>query len=187
MKEIDNVRKVALVGTSCVGKTTLFENYQRKFKGNPSIAFVEEAARQYFTNNAHIPIAERFGLTPQGEIQDLAIQNEQLAHNSGAKIIICDRSVLDAVAYVRGSGDMNGADSLFERVEHWIPTYQTIFLLNPDDVPHIRDDVRLEDPFVRQRNHEAFLELFMLANIHYDLLTGTIEQRTKRIDELILF
>lgn len=180
-------RKIALVGTSCVGKTTLLDYYERRFVGDPQFAAVKEAARAYFTQNPQIPLEERFGYGPQSAIQDLAMENERRAQASGARTILTDRSVFDAPAYVRGEGDIKGSERLLSRVHHWIPTYHTIFLLDPVDVPYIQDDIRQEDPTVRLRNHEAFLELFKIAQIRYDLLSGTFEGRVKKINEVIVF
>lgn len=113
--------KIAFVGTSCIGKTTLVEHYRKKFENNPKVAIVPEAAREYFIAHPEIPPEERFGLVPQGEIQQLAIQKEHAAVTTGAEMIICDRSVLDAVAYVRGHGDIEGSRELLSRVESCFP------------------------------------------------------------------
>jgi nicotinamide riboside kinase len=185
MSTIENPKKIAFVGTSCVGKTTIIDHYQKKYEQNPKVALVREAAREYFTANPHIPIDERFGVEPQGAIQRVALENEKRAQESGAEILICDRSVLDAVAYVRGHGDKEGSQELLKRVESWVPTYDAILLLDPADIPYQTDGIRQESPDVRQRNHEAFLEVFMEAVIDYELLSGTEEERIQRVDEIL--
>ena len=96
---VEHSRKIAFSGTSCVGKTTLYEGYKSRYESNPRYTFVEEAARIYFTRNSQIPVSERFSFEPQSEIQDLAIEQEKRAHQTRAKVIMCDRSVLDAPAY----------------------------------------------------------------------------------------
>ena len=187
MTEHEISRKVALVGTSSVGKTSILDSYSRRFANDPNISLVREAARVYFTQNPHIPITERFEFKHQSAIQDLAMQNEKRAHESGARSIVTDRSVTDAPAYVLGHGDKEGSKRLISRVEHWIPTYHTIFLLDPEGVPYVQDEIRQETPEVRLRNHEAFLELFESEKIIYELLSGTLDQRTRRVDEVVLF
>lgn len=110
MKEFKQPRKVAFIGTSCIGKTTLFEHYKQRFAGNPQVAFVEEAARVFFQANPDVD--DRFSAETQGRVQALALQNEQEAHASGARVVLCDRSVLDAVAYVSAYGDPDGSERL---------------------------------------------------------------------------
>lgn len=47
--------KVALVGTSCIGKTSVFERLKAQLSANQSIAFVEEAATLFYKANPSIP------------------------------------------------------------------------------------------------------------------------------------
>ncbi len=187
MLERKQQRKIALVGTSCVGKSEVWKYFKEQPANSPQIVFVDEAAREYFAKNPNIPETERFSAQHQGAIQELQMENEQAAHKSGVEIILCDRSVLDAVVYVRGHGDRKGSDSLLKRVQHWIPTYHTIFLLDPKDVPYVQDNIRQETPEIRQRNHDAFVELFSEAQIPHEMISGTLEQRIKKVQEVILF
>lgn len=185
MVERNEVTKIAFVGTSSVGKTTLMETYRKRHARNPNVAFVEEAARIYFIRHPSMPIAERFAVVSQGQVQDLALQQERAAHASGARLILCDRSVLDAVAYVRSTGDKEGADRLLRKVEDWIPTYTGLFLLDPVGIEFVNDDVRQEDPETRQRFHDAFVDLFESEGIRYQLLSGTLSQRAERVDHVV--
>ncbi|MCL5113592.1 MAG: ATP-binding protein [Patescibacteria group bacterium] len=179
----DKIIKIAFVGTSSTGKTTLLWEYKKKMSGNRSIVFVHEAARDFFKENPHI--TERFAKEIQGQVQSAVLAREQEAHNSGARVIICDRSVIDAVVYVRSTGDRKGAKELLEKVKFWIPTYTKFLLLNPVDVKYEKDEVRQEDENTRQAFHKAFLEFFKETRIPYELLSGSIEQRIKRVDRLI--
>lgn len=185
MTERLEAAKFAFVGSSSVGKTTLLETYKKRYSGNPKVVFVEEAARIYFTAHPSMPLAERFAETAQGQVQDLVLQQERTAHESGASLIFCDRSVLDAVAYVRSTGDKKGSGRLLRKVGNWIPTYTGIFILNPAGVVFANDDVRQEDPETRQRFHDAFVDLFELEGIRYELIDGTLSQRVERVDHVI--
>ncbi len=126
--------KVAFIGTSCVGKTTLIEEYRTRFSNNPRFFIVNEAARTFFTRNPEV--SNRFEKEAQSQVQVLVLEQEQKAHESGARVILCDRSVIDAVVYVRANGDREGAAELLNRVSFWPPTYSKLFLLNPADVPY---------------------------------------------------
>lgn len=181
MSERIGALKIAFVGTSCVGKTTLVEEYTKR--GIPGLVITDEAARDYFTRNP--AVADRFSMGVQGKIQALALRNEQIAHKSGASRIICDRSVLDAVAYVRSQGDVHGSRQLLERVRFWIPTYQNLLLLDPADIPYRVDSIRQEGEETRQRFHLAFLGLFQEGGINYELLSGTLVQRISRVNQLL--
>ncbi|MBI2590464.1 MAG: AAA family ATPase [Candidatus Blackburnbacteria bacterium] len=114
----ERCRKIALVGTSCVGKTTIFDALRNSLDNTPSVAFVPEAARAFFEKN---PGIIRFSADTQGRIQDLAIEQERRVGSSGVEIMICDRSCLDAVAYTLAAGDVEGADNLLTNVAFGYP------------------------------------------------------------------
>ena len=180
------VGKFAYVGTSCAGKTTLLERSLSLNNGN--VLLVNEAAREYFA--AHRHVADRFGATAQGEVQALALAKEQKAHAQArcmghAVALLCDRSVLDAPAYVHSQGDTEGAQILLDRVRSWIPTYSTIFLLDPADIPYVADDVRDESAATRQLFHEAFLDFFNKNDVPYELLSGTVDERLQVVEQHI--
>jgi|SRR3989338_9373310 len=179
----NKVIKIAFVGTSSVGKTSLLWEYKKRMKNNPSVAFVHEAARDFFENNP--TVKKRFAKDAQEKIQSLMLKREKKAHGSGAKIILCDRSVIDAVVYVRSTEDKEGANELFEKIRFWLPTYRKFFLLDPVDVIYKKDKIRQEDKKVRQTFHKAFLEFFQELKIPYELLSGTIEERMAKVDKLI--
>ncbi len=174
--------KIAFIGTSCVGKTTLLEEYRETFKNDPRVAFVAEAARTFF---AHHPVSDRFSVEAQGKIQLLALKNEQEAHATGARLLFCDRSVLDAVVYVRASGDHQGASQLFERVRMWAATYTKLLLLDPAGVDYVTDGIRQEDLETRQQIHDAFIQFFQETSLPYELLKGAFQERCRRIDEIL--
>jgi len=180
MLERGQFKKIAFVGTSCIGKTTLLNEYKRK---NPQVMIVGEASSEFFIKNPDIK--DRFSFETQGKIQEFALKNERDAHKTGAKIILCDRSVLDAVIYVKSMGDSKGAKELLKRVEFWLPTYDKFLLLNPADIPYRRDSVRQEDEGTRQRFHEAFINFFNETGISYELLSGTVARRIIRVEEII--
>lgn len=181
MSERTDILKIAFVGTSCVGKTTLIEEYRKRKL--PGLAIVEEASSEFFIKYPYI--VGRFSAITQGEIQSLALRNEQAAQSSRATRIICDRSVLDAVAYVRSQGDIKGSKRLLEKIRFWVPTYHSLLLLDPAGIPYKTNSVRQEDEEAREKFHQAFLEMFKETDIPYELLSGTTEQRVSRVDQLL--
>lgn len=183
MSEREAPIKVAFVGTSCIGKTTLLEEYRRKFSGDSSAAIVDEAARIFFTRNPEV--TDRFSKDAQGKVKAFALQQEIEAHDSGASVIFCDRSVIDAVVYVGAHGDKEGSVELLDKVSFWLPTYNKFLLLDPADVPFETDEVRQEDETVRQGFHDAFLSFFEESGIPFELLSGSLEERIARVDEIL--
>ncbi|MBI4029466.1 MAG: ATP-binding protein [Candidatus Blackburnbacteria bacterium] len=177
----ERCRKIALVGTSCVGKTTILEALQKKYADCPDIGFVPEAARNFFERN---PGIDRFTKETQAKIQTFAIEQEHKI-NGIPNVIVCDRSPLDAAAYTRAAGDFEGAGELVASVLYWMPTYEVLLLLNPADVPYQNDHVRSEDANFRQQVHDAFVHILEENKIPYMLLCGTFEERLKQIDVLI--
>ena len=141
-------KKFALVGTSCVGKSTLLIALEKKLqKQFPSknIAIVPEAARSYFSKHkTNTP----FGFSPQSEIQSLAKRTEESVQKDNPDIILCDRSVIDSPAYVSTVGDTKGAQRLLNNIIDWLPTYSHIFLLDPKDVPYITGQMGSGKSFV---------------------------------------
>lgn len=187
MTERNEQRKIAFVGTSSIGKTTLIEELKKKAERDNirSFAFVPEAARDFFIAHRNIPQSLRFSARVQGQVQDLQWGYECEAHDTDASNIISDRSVLDAVAYTRAYGDLKGADKLLAKVRLWLPTYSRILLLNPNDVPYETDDIRQEAEEIRMQNHEAFVSLFEERQIPYELLSGTLAQRLEHVNEVL--
>ena len=180
MKE-NNIKKIAFVGTLCSGKTTLLDLYRKKHEGDKKVAVVRESARTFFEEN---PGIDRSSIETQSKIQDLVIKSEREAHESGAEIIFCDRSVLDAAVYQRAFSDKSGSEKLLQRVEFWIPTYHKILLLNPSDCIYSTDAIRNEDEKTRDHIHNNFIELFEEKHLPYEILRGNIDMRVKRIDEI---
>jgi len=186
MFEQETKRKVALVGTSRVGKTSIIDALKLKHQDNPEIGFIEEAARIYFTNNPEIPENLRFSFQHQAEIQKLQLELEKKAYAGKATRLLSDRSVLDAAVYVSAYGDKEGSRKLVSGVESWIPTYSSIVLLSPEGVAYVKDEIRREDAAVRQQNHEAYLDLFMREGIDYELLGGSLKERIQTVEGLLL-
>jgi predicted ATPase len=180
---IENRRqiKVAFSGTSCAGKTSLVNEYRKRFAPDSDSVVVREAARDYFKR--HLGIKDRFSVKVQGEIQQLAFTREIRALK--AKRVTADRSVLDAPAYVFSQGDRAGAGRLLTRVRPWIASYSKIFLLDPADIPYKCDAQRLEPEEVRWGFHRAFLDFFEENEIHFELLSGTIGERLRRVDQVL--
>jgi predicted ATPase len=170
--------KIAFVGTSGTGKTTLCE----ALAADPGVVIVPEAARQYFSENEVTP-EERYSGEVQGAIQQLVVENEQMAlFKFGAtKRYICDRSVLDAVIYAQFGGDLAAADRMLDYARSHIHTYTKLVLLDPRDIPYLPDPIRIETAETRMIIHDLFLRGLESERIPYELLSGPVGVRLEQV------
>lgn len=169
-------KKIALIGTSCVGKTSILDELKSVFRDH---VFINEVAREYFLRQKS---KNRFSFQDQKNIQDLAIRTEK---NMTGKIIICDRSVICPIIYTNAAGDVSGGRELFSRIKDWVPTYTQLLLLDPSEVPYKKDTVRNEDNLFRMKVHSEYLVFLAEKKIQYTLITGTRPERIAKITKII--
>ena len=153
-------------------------------EGDPRFAFVEEASRAFLQIHS-LSLAERNSLDIQRNIQEFIIESERRSDNANASIILCDSSVLTTSMYLRAMGDIEGSFELFRAIEFWLPTYDSFLLLDCADVPHTQDAIRQESEEQRQRNHDAYIELFAQKHIPYLLINGTLLERLKTVETIL--
>ncbi|MEK7071107.1 MAG: ATP-binding protein [Patescibacteria group bacterium] len=178
-------RKYALIGTSCTGKTALLKDLvshlEEKYLGEKILA-VPEAARLYFKI---VKTKQPFSYQHQVKVQSLAQELEKQTRINKPRIVLTDRSVIDAVAYVHSTGDQKGTNKLIKKARSWVKTYTHLFLLDPKGVPYATDQVRKESKKTRQAFHESFLHVLPKLSVNWTLISGTKEQRLKKILKLI--
>ncbi|MDP3941359.1 MAG: ATP-binding protein [bacterium] len=174
--------KLAIVGASSTGKTTLLTHLEKKYKGNKQIAFVHESARQFFNENQ---VDNPFDITNQEKILDLALLNEKLARETNPKVILTDTSALEVIFYTKVQGNEAGAKQLRSRLESYIPTYTKFLLLNPEDVMFENDEVRRESKKTRDTIHSMLVAFYHQEKLPFVLISGTIFEREKRIRDII--
>jgi len=176
--------KIALVGTCCSGKTTIFESLRKAHHGNPKIIFVTEAARKVFAVNPKLQ-NDHFSLEAQRAIQRQAIKNEKKALNQNPDVVVCDRSVIDSIVYLYSTGRKDEVEILFQEMAHWISSYDQFILFDPRDVPYSQDEIRNEPPEKRLALHTAYQEFFAAKKIPYSLLSGSQATRLRKIKKII--
>lgn len=181
-----NTKKYALIGTSCVGKTTLVTALTRTLAKEISgikIEMVEEAGRIYFTHN---PTNEPFTYFHQRQVQTLQKLQEQIAYFKNPHIILTDRSVLDAVAYLKAMGANGHAKNLLSKERDWLGSYNYFFLLDPKGVPYKTDNIRTEKKSTREAFHKTFTQILAKLKLPHKLVSGTEQKRVKTMLEIIL-
>lgn len=176
-----NPKKYAFIGTSCAGKTTIIEELKKilpqKFP-QKRIAFIPEAARIYFTETKNI--TNRFSYEHQRNIMLLAQRLESNIHKQ-TSLIICDRSILDAPSYLAAMRNVLYAKKLLQEFQEWIPTYSHFFILDPEDIPYIKDSVRTESKKTRTQFHNSFLKIVPTVTKRYSLLKGNSSERIDKV------
>ncbi len=174
------MKKIALVGASCTGKTTLFEALRTHYADHPQIAFAEEAARKYFSE--HItPDHLRRTVKVQWGIMQAVMANEAAATKPNTELLICDRSLLDAHVFTYTGIDKKGAEALFQKVLPQMASYTKFYILNPADVPYKTDGIRLESEAVRMQIHANFMKAFEKYQLNFELISGTIQEKLQKI------
>jgi nicotinamide riboside kinase len=107
------------------------------------------------------------------------------ATRTNAPIILCDRSVIDPVAYVEAAGDPSGARELLGVAECWLDSYAGLIVLSPMGVPYKQDDVRRETRAFRERVHRVLLRLLGEVDAPYVEIWGEFDDRVTQVCRLI--
>lgn len=175
--------KFALVGATCTGKTSIIEHLKNRYKDNPKIVFVEEGARAYFA--ANLNIQDRGAWAVQTGIRDLVFDNERKAGRKSPTILVCDRSIIDSAVYMEAHGDRKGAEKLYKSVVKWVPTYNKILMLDPNEVPYKVDKIRNEGVDFRNHVHDTFVKFFKRNNIKYEIVKGTLKERIAYVEGVL--
>jgi nicotinamide riboside kinase len=140
-------RKIGVVGTHGVGKTSLCKNLATLF----DCSMVAEVAR-----TCPLPINQVATAETQWWILKQQIWQEMLTVESGKDVIICDRTTLDQIAYIhdlymRGVIKMGDRRELMRLATNWIGTYDAFIFVRPDGKPPKDDGVRDTDPDFQRR------------------------------------
>lgn len=173
--------KIALVGTVCTGKTTVFNQLKKTFVLTSPTIFVREAAGEYFASNKpHNMFAHEVNIG----IQDLIIKKERQAELQGS-VIICDRSVLCPAVYSSAFGHDEGYRELLKRIENYIKTYDRFILMDPAGIPYVMANFRYEDEQTRLMIHEVYLRVLRELRLPWDLLSGSELERIEHVKSYI--
>ena len=153
--------KIAIIGTHGTGKTTLAYRLcsEAKKRGKNAI-ILNETAR-----SCPFPINEGSSLDGFLWMTGTQLAKEQLAVAHKSDFIVCDRSVIDHVAYVPLKF-ANG--KIFDYMSYaciaWLDTYDKIFWVVPTSKAEIvNDGIRCTDPEFQERIHHRFEDI--LANV----------------------
>lgn len=104
-----SIKKIALVGGPCAGKTTILSAIREEFPDQT--IFVPEVATLLLEGGfpapgKHLSWSEKWQAAFQSAVlplqQALEDTNELVAESKGSKLLVCDRGLLDGAAYTPG-------------------------------------------------------------------------------------
>jgi len=186
-------KKIAIIGSHCVGKTTLCKKLFEYLRAKGySVGLLEEVVR-----SCPFPVNEMTTVDAQDWI--LREQKKREAElNEKYEILILDRGVIDNFAYWLRVAQNSGLDpNLIKKKEREVfrhsAGYHLLFFLHPFESEIIENDnFRSVDPVWRKEMHERVLNIVEKFRKEFNVpivyLKGTeeevFEKAKKYIDEL---
>jgi nicotinamide riboside kinase len=183
------VRKIALTGAHGVGKTTLARELTRTLESvyGLDVVMTPEVPRllcefagdpTFFRRGRNNPLKQVLLLYGQ-------LEYEIEAASSGAKLIVCDRTVLDhwiysANLFQKAYDDAEIATICEMLVAQHLRTYDRLYRL-PIEFPPIDDGTREDDERFQREIDTMLLQFLDRHEIAYTSVSGTVEERRDAI------
>ena len=155
------VRRIALLGGECTGKSTL----ARVLGAQLPARVVEERLRQFCDEMRRTPHAheQRWLLREQIRLEDLALASAQ---REGLRWVVCDSTPLATAIYsATYFGDPSLLDEALAHQRRYLAT-----LVPAPDLPWVADGIQREGPQVRESFHHAVLDALRAhALVHFEV------------------
>jgi nicotinamide riboside kinase len=173
----DTVRRIAVVGAECVGKSTLCLQLAQQLPGH----WLPEYLREF---------CDRLGRTPrpdeQSHILHTQIEREsdaqRKAAEQGVRWLLCDSAPIVTALYSRMLFD---DWTLLQPALAHHRSYWATLLLQPD-LPWIADGIQRDGPDVRAGFHRLLTELLQSADIHAHAIDGDGARRVEQARALLV-
>jgi nicotinamide riboside kinase len=188
------MKKLVICGGISVGKTTVINCTKAVFdvlnpmdrtlmNPGPKVGFVPEAAWDIF---ALEPELDRTAYSTDLKIIQRVKQLEQLtSRQQGTEVLVCDRSVLDTIVF--SLTHMGGhTDRLMKEFEDHIYGYSKFLLFDPENVPYVSTDIRIEGRDFRTELHKNFQILLTHYGVDWEIVKGPVSQRVLKVMDEIL-
>ncbi len=163
-----SVRRVAIIGAECVGKTELAQELAERLPG----LWIPEYLREFCDRVARTPRLDEQShiLAEQQAREEAAIAR---AGAGAVTWVLADSAPLVTAAY----SELLFVDlSLYEAALAHHVRYEATLLLMPD-LPWIADGFQRDGPAVRDAFHELLLQRLQAAQLRFTLISGTGEER----------
>ena len=148
--------KIGVMGTHGAGKTTYVNEIANRIVKRNMVGILEEVARR-----CPFPVNKQTSVNAQTWIYHTQIVKEielEAAHD----ILICDRTILDGIAYAQRAGLEEFVDAYLFRALSWLDTYDFLCWIRPGRLPE-DDEFRDTDPIFQAEIDnilEAWIEKF---------------------------
>lgn len=161
------VRRIAIYGSECTGKTTLASILGAKYKA----IWVPEYSREYAQKKTNLDVTDVIPIM-KGQIcaEESAIQQAYANHNA---LIICDTIPLSSIVYSLYYNQTVPSDA-----EDLAQRFYDLYLFTNYDVPWEEDGIRgahVDRPLM----HGLFKGALEQRGLSYTLLTGSFEDRQR--------
>jgi NadR type nicotinamide-nucleotide adenylyltransferase len=171
----DFIKKIVFLGAESTGKTTLAEEMAKRFKTE----WVAEYGREYWNKN------NVGGKLSQEQLVDLALihlQKEDEKISGANKYLFVDTNAITTEMFSRFyHGDAH--KDLEKLAKENEDKYQMYFVCDID-IPYAEDGTRSGAEH-RERFQKKIIEDLKRRGIPFVLLTGTLEQRAKKVEDVI--
>lgn len=154
--------KIGVTGTHGVGKTTFalrITGHLTKIYPGENIGLLAEVARQCpFAINENTTREAQlwlFHMQMPAEIE-MAVKNE---------ILVCDRTILDSLAYAQWAGFLDMVDAYLPIAIDWVDTYDEIYWMRPNGGQLVDDGFRSIDPDFQNEIDQIFAGWFRIYNL----------------------
>jgi nicotinamide riboside kinase len=165
---MNSVRRVAIIGAECVGKTELAQLLARTLPG----LWIPEYLREFCMHAGRTPRPEEQAkiLAEQRLREDEAIGRAEALRLAW---VLADSAPLVTAAY----SELLFEDvSLYEQAIVHHAAYQATLLLAPD-LPWVADGIQRDGPAVRAVFHDLLLQRLRRAELPFALIGGAGDQR----------
>jgi predicted ATPase len=172
---------ISITGTHCVGKSTLLAELRRHY--GDGLAFLDEPARHLIGCG----YAMNHEITSEGLMMYIAHFLKEL-RNARAATVICDRSILDLVAYTTSSHLpqlSTEANTLAMEMLRFERAFVAQYIFIPIEFPLHIDNVRPADENYRVLVEHRVRQLLLSEGLPFSLVKGPIESRVAQVKSII--
>ena len=169
------IKRIALVGASSTGKTTVFELLKNKF---PKYEFVNESTRNVAKYG--FPINE-FGT----DATQLAISSFHLEALLKPGNVVLDRCYMDLIVYTNHMDVDDSTKDYIEETWHRVKGEYTHYIYFPIEFESVDDGVRSVNEDWRKKIDEEFKVILEGVRQPFLTITGSPMQRVEQIMNFI--
>ena len=190
-KKPKNFLKIAFIGSHGVGKTTLCSSVHARLKQKNIASFMIDEIASDLPKG--FEVNEKTDFESQFYILLKQMEKELIQTKKHYKVLCCDRSVVDSLAYSHNAMKTlkkikpHEIDFMEHFVKYWLKTYDHLFLVEPFADIIEDDSYRSTDVEFRDKIHNIILDYIDSMKIAKKVhsITGTIEERTEKAMKIL--